>query len=96
LWKSLLKSIFAETLSFMRVKILLFGIIAEIIDHNSLSMELEQPCSVARFKEQIFLKYPKLKNYATFAVAINEEYAEDSNTICNNDTIALIPPVSGG
>ena len=41
-------------------------------------------------------KYPKLKTQTQFSMAINMEYATDEQFIKNDDTVALIPPVSGG
>jgi molybdopterin converting factor small subunit len=32
----------------------------------------------------------------TFMVAVNEEYADIEDVILEGDTVALIPPVSGG
>jgi len=80
----------------MQVKILLFGIIADIIGESSLYFELEKPYTVYSFKEQFILSYPLLKNYSSFAIAVNEEYALNETEIQEKQVIAIIPPVSGG
>lgn len=39
--------------------------------------------------------YPEF-NHRTVFVAVNEEYAQQEHVILAGDTIAMIPPVSGG
>ena len=41
-------------------------------------------------------KYLKLKNIDTYAVAVNEAYAEGPLVLKEGDVVAIIPPVSGG
>ena len=41
-------------------------------------------------------KFPQLQNLNSYAIAVNEEYAEDALTLKNGDIVAIIPPVSGG
>ena len=41
-------------------------------------------------------KYPRLKELASYMVAVNDEYASTNIAINENDEIAIIPPVSGG
>jgi molybdopterin synthase sulfur carrier subunit len=40
--------------------------------------------------------YPPLKELASYMIAVNNNYASDTQTILSTDEIALIPPVSGG
>jgi len=51
---------------------------------------------VLELKKKLLLKFPKLKNIEEFAIAVNEEYAEDDLVLRENDVVAIIPPVSGG
>ena len=80
----------------MEVEVLLFGIVADLIGTTTISFELNTNSNVGDFKEALVNKYPQLKSYATYAIAINEEYALDDNVIQERDVIAIIPPVSGG
>jgi molybdopterin converting factor small subunit len=41
-------------------------------------------------------RFPNLKNLHQFAIAVNEEYADDALILNENDVVAIIPPVSGG
>lgn len=80
----------------MKVTILLFGIVRDIVQSGSISLESSAISTVASLKTLLFEKYPKLKVYSNFSVAVNEAYVEDSYILKNNDTVAIIPPVSGG
>lgn len=80
----------------MQVKILLFGIVADLIGESSLSFGISKDSTVADFKNALTQAYPQLKSYTTYAIAINEEYALDDKLIQDQDIIAIIPPVSGG
>ena len=80
----------------MHIEVLLFGIVADLIGKTTVPFELNTNDTIGDFKEAFVNKYPQLKSYATYAIAINEEYALDDKQIQENDVIAIIPPVSGG
>jgi molybdopterin synthase sulfur carrier subunit len=40
--------------------------------------------------------YPALEKLRSLFIAVNQQYAEDNQSINETDEIALIPPVSGG
>jgi molybdopterin converting factor subunit 1 len=80
----------------MQVQVLLFGIVADLIGKETLYFSLEKIDTVKNLKKALRTKYPQLKNYNTYAVAVNEHYAQDDIVLKENDIIAIIPPVSGG
>ena len=80
----------------MKIQLLLFGITADIIGQKSMTLELKESATIGFLKEKIITANPKLENYKSFSVAINMEYATDDSLLNNGDTVALIPPVSGG
>lgn len=80
----------------MKIQLLLFGITADIIGQKSMTLELKENATIGLLKEKILAENPKLENYKSFSVAINMEYATDDALLKNGDTVALIPPVSGG
>ena len=46
---------------------------------------------------KISLKHPKItREPSKIVAAINEEYQDHNHIVINGDTVALIPPVSGG
>ena len=80
----------------MKITVLLFGIIKDVIGENALKLDLEKAISVGQLKQVLFKKYKNLYRYDNFSVAVNEEYADADYILQSNDVVALIPPVSGG
>lgn len=61
-----------------------------------MSFEVDKGISVKDFRRFIQHKYPSFSEMDAFAVAVNESYAEEGLLLSDNDTVAIIPPVSGG
>lgn len=80
----------------MQIQVLLFGIVADLVGKNTIKMELSENTSIKNFKEELIIRFPQLKNYATYAVAVNENYAQNDVILKELDVVAVIPPVSGG
>lgn len=80
----------------MKIEVLFFGITADLIGETQLEIEFQNLISVADFKLALKEKHPQLKNINSYAIAVNEEYAEDHLLLKVNDVVAIIPPVSGG
>ena len=59
-------------------------------------MALENTMTIGALKLVLKEKYPKLKNIDTYAIAVNEAYAEATLVLREGDVVAVIPPVSGG
>ena len=81
----------------MRVRVLFFGRLKEIVGLAEDSAELSEGARV----EDLFTRYgnqfPELARFRTsVAAAVNQEYAEWSAPLKNNDEVAFLPPVSGG
>ena len=80
----------------MNLQILLFGITTDLLGTNSITIQIENNISVAQFKQALVAQYPKLETLSSYAIAVNETYANDDLILQENDVIAIIPPVSGG
>jgi molybdopterin converting factor subunit 1 len=80
----------------MNIKTLFFGITADLVQNSGLQISVDENSSVANFKLILKNKFPQLENLNSYAIAVNEEYAEDHLTLKNGDIVAIIPPVSGG
>lgn len=80
----------------MEVKILAFGIAKDILGGASLSVELPEQPTVGQLKAYLCGAYPDFEKLASFAIALNTEYAEDQQAIQPGDEVVIIPPVSGG
>jgi molybdopterin converting factor subunit 1 len=80
----------------MNVNVLLFGISTDLVGTSSLVFELDQRANVQDFKNRLQAHYPALSELNSYAIAVNESYASDETLLKENDTVAIIPPVSGG
>ncbi|MBJ2174308.1 MoaD/ThiS family protein [Aureibaculum sp. A20] len=80
----------------MQIKLLLFGIVKDIVGKNTTELEIIPNTTITDFKSILIEQYPKLVPYKNFSVAVNENYVDDTYLIKANDVIAIIPPVSGG
>jgi len=91
-----LKSLIFVKRIFMKLKVLFFGITADIAKEKSIQLEIEEGLTLEKLRGLLNSKYPKLADYKNFSVAVNMEYATDDVILKNGDVVALIPPVSGG
>ena len=80
----------------MKLTILFFGITTDLVGKSSLNYNLEEKTTVKVLKSTLKLEFSGLKNIHEFAIAVNEEYANDDLIINDGDVVAIIPPVSGG
>ena len=80
----------------MKITVLLFGIIRDLIGENILKLDLEKAISIGQLKQGLLKKYNNLQQYSNFSIAVNEEYVDLNYVLQPNDVVALIPPVSGG
>ncbi|MDN5603599.1 MAG: MoaD/ThiS family protein, partial [Staphylococcus equorum] len=51
--------------------------------------------TVDEFITDLFKRYPSISD-KKFQIAVNEEFVKNDDIVQPNDTVALIPPVSGG
>jgi molybdopterin converting factor subunit 1 len=80
----------------MEIKTLFFGITTDLVGASQLEISIDENMSVKEFKKILIGKFTSLKNINSYAIAINEEYANDDEIINDRDVVAIIPPVSGG
>ena len=81
----------------MKIKVLYFSSIKDRLKKNTEFFEIEENSTVSDLINEIQKKYPDLSgNIKNIMVAVNEEYADMRTELKNGDTVALIPPVSGG
>ena len=80
----------------MEIKVLAFGIAKEIFGKPSIYVQLPDGAATAMLKSKLEVSYPRLTQLASYLVALNAEYAEDTDLIAESDEVAIIPPVSGG
>lgn len=79
------------------MEVLLFGISKEITGQKTLDLSKNKKINtVLDLKKWILEKYPEMGNLNSFAIAVDQEYANDDLMLTDQQEIALIPPVSGG
>lgn len=76
------------------INVLLFAQLKDEIGKESLSIE-GNGLSVAQLKEKLRAEF-RLEGLDTVMTAVNEEFAGDEEIVADGDTVAFIPPVSGG
>ena len=79
----------------MNVNVLAFGIAKDIFGKSSISLDVDGS-TMADLKSLLEHQYPRLKQLASYMVAVNNEYASDNTILTERDEIAIIPPISGG
>lgn len=81
----------------MTVRVLLFARARDLVNGDSVAVELPTDATVAELRSRLAIQLPVLASLlASSAIAVNREFADDSAALRENEEIALIPPVSGG
>lgn len=80
----------------MKISVLAFGIAKDIFGASSIAIDLPDDATAANLKATLEEQYPRLKQIASYLLAVNNEYAAGDLGLNERDEIAVIPPVSGG
>ncbi|KEZ54416.1 molybdopterin converting factor subunit 1 [Metabacillus indicus] len=76
------------------ITILLFAHLGDQAGKSTVQMQAAG-MTAGEMKESLSETY-KLKGIYTAMIAVNEEFADESTVLKDGDTVAFIPPVSGG
>ena len=82
--------------SFMKIRVLAFGIARDITNADTIILELPAGSKAGALQAHLQELFPAFKRLNTLRIAVNAEYADPDTLLRENDEIALIPPVSGG
>jgi sulfur-carrier protein len=81
----------------MNPTVFLFAAARELAGADFLRLDLPAGATVADLRITISHDFPTLAPLlARSAVAVNQDFAEDSRVLTASDEVAIIPPVSGG
>ncbi len=81
----------------MRLNVLLFAQLAETVGTDRITLDLPDDSTVADALESLSNEHPGIAELRhVLAAAINERYCNTARALNDGDTLALIPPVSGG
>ena len=80
----------------MELKVLYFGVSRDQAGKDDEILVVRDKLTAGELRQELTAMYPNLEDIQSFALAVNESYAEDDLLLNQGDTIAIIPPVSGG
>ncbi len=81
----------------MRVRVLFFGILKDIVGKAADEIDLPEGASVREVLARYESQTPGLKDsLRSVAIAVNQQYASPDTKLRPDDEVALLPPVSGG
>ena len=81
----------------MRITLLFFAILRDFVGTDERSVEITQGITPAAIWSDLVREFPSLAAFERPPmIAVNEAYADPSVALQDGDTVAFIPPVSGG
>jgi len=81
----------------LTVRVLLFAAARDLAGADTVTVELPAGATVADLRATLSKTFTALAPLlAKSAIAVNQDFAEDSHVLAATDEVAVIPPVSGG
>lgn len=81
----------------MKIVVKFFASAADAAGQRERHLELPEGSDVKALLDQLCMECPKLGRIrASLRVAVNKQYAKETDRVCQGAEVALIPPVSGG
>src|SRR3954462_11600261 len=81
----------------MRARVLFFGLLKDVVGTSAEVSEFPDGADLRAVFDLYAARYPRLRDLAaSIVVARNQEFADLTTPIADNDEIAFLPPVSGG
>lgn len=81
----------------MQIEVLFFASARAAAGCDRTGLDLVAGATVAAARDQLIQLYPSIApGSSTLRFAVNEEFASLESVLSDGDTLALIPPVSGG
>ncbi len=77
------------------IRVLLFGVLATKTGTKEIELDVKTPVSLEALLEELRKRLPSLPE-GEFLFAVNEEHASKETTVNDGDTVAIMPPFSGG
>ena len=81
----------------MRVRVLFFGQLKEIVGAPEESAELSEGAKLEDLFERYGRRSPRFAEFRpSIAASVNQEHADPKTALADGDEVAFLPPVSGG
>lgn len=79
----------------MRVQVLFFGATAEAVGKREIEIDLAEKTKADSAFAEILARFPQLNEHSLL-FAVNQDYSNGMETICEGDELAVFTAVSGG
>ena len=87
----------SELFTQMELRVRLFAMLRDAAGTSEVSVRVPEGIDAKGLIHELEIQYPALANRCEGSmIAVNEAYAEPKTVVRAGDTVALIPPVSGG
>lgn len=84
-------------MTLVRVKVLFFGMLRDIVGSAEEHIEVEEGARLGSIFERYAHQFPRLEQLAaSIVLASNQQFSDRSAIVNEGDEIAFLPPVSGG
>ena len=81
----------------LRISVLFFGRVREFTGFSADALEVPEGTTLSSLFDRYATRFPQLAAFrASLVASCNEEFAPWDTRLADNDTIAFLPPVSGG
>src|SRR5258708_5685949 len=81
----------------MRVRVLFFGMLKDLMGRSEDEVSLPAGSTVADVLARYEQAVPRLREYSrAIALSVNQQYASRTAALSDNDEVGMLPPVSGG
>jgi molybdopterin converting factor subunit 1 len=81
----------------MQIRLLFFAQLRDLAKTTEVVMDVPDNINIADLKPIIADRFPGMRAHLdTVTYAIGNEYVAATSALSANDTVALIPPISGG
>ena len=81
----------------MKIRILYFASIREIVGIPNETIELDEDPSIDTLKQLLLSQYPALdEHWKTAIISVNKTYSNHNQKLKDGDEVAVFPPISGG
>jgi molybdopterin synthase catalytic subunit len=81
----------------VRIRVLFFGVLRDIVGLREDSLDLPDGGKVATVFDHYATRFPKLREASSSIVlALNQQFSEPTAPLADGDEVAFLPPVSGG
>lgn len=81
----------------MRVKVLFFGILKDVVGHAEDQLNLDEGARLKSIFDHYADRFPRMRDMAgSIVLARNHEFSDLTAKVAEGDEVAFLPPVSGG